>query len=98
MNESMIGARARWIGMGALLPLLMAASAQPQVEVREAFIELHTAPDATYPIFDIAERGERVQILLQRFDWFKVRTATRQEGWVPGIQMRQSLAAAGLLE
>lgn len=43
-------------------------------KVANAYIEMRTGPGSGYPIFYIAERGEKVYILKQRTDWFKVRT------------------------
>jgi len=86
-----------WMIFLLLLPALQPANAQlAEVEVREPFIELHTSPGRSYPVFDIAERGERVQILKRRTGWFKIRTARNREGWVQAGQLASSLAAAGL--
>lgn len=59
------------------------------VFIAEAYIELHTGPGRGYPVFYIAERGEYVEILKQRTDWYKVRTLPRnpndskiKQGWV----------------
>lgn len=69
------------------------------VEVADPYIELRTAPGRGYPIFYIAERGERVEILKQRTDWIKVRmrtgTAREKEGWVSIEQMARTLTADG---
>jgi len=53
-----------------------------RVLVADPYLELHTGPGRGYPIFDIAERGERVEILKRHTDWFKVRTARGREGRV----------------
>ena len=50
--------------------------------VVEAYIELHTQPGRSYPVFYIAERGESVELLKQRTDWIKVRNQRGIEGWV----------------
>jgi len=75
-----------------------AARADEQKErvlVADPFLELHTAPGRGYPIFDIAERGERVEILGRHTDWFKVRTERGKEGWVSRAQMEATLTEAG---
>lgn len=51
-------------------------------EIAEAYIELHTGPGRGYPIFYIAERGEKISIIKQRTSWIKVSTANDKEGWV----------------
>jgi hypothetical protein len=50
--------------------------------VVEPYIELHTQPGRSYPVFYIAERGETVELLKQRTDWIKVRNQRGIEGWV----------------
>jgi Bacterial SH3 domain len=66
-----------------------------RVLVADPYLELHTGPGRGYPIFDIAERGERVEILKRHTDWFKVRTARDKEGWVSRVQMEATLTEAG---
>ncbi|WP_255399596.1 SH3 domain-containing protein [Oceanicoccus sp. KOV_DT_Chl] len=39
-------------------------------------------PGRYYPIFYVAERGETVEVLFQRTDWYKVRHPRGKEGWV----------------
>ena len=53
-----------------------------QATIAEAYIELHTGPGRSYPIFYVAERGEKVKLLKQRTRWIKVRTSANKEGWV----------------
>jgi hypothetical protein len=72
-----------------------ADEANEHVLVADPYLELHTAPGRGYPIFDIAERGERVEILKRHTDWFKVRTARGKEGWVSRVQMEATLTEAG---
>lgn len=82
----------------ALLTFVLPVSADDsnaRVLVADPFLELHTGPGRGYPIFDIAERGERVEILKRHTDWFKVRTARGKEGWVSRAQMEATLTEAG---
>jgi uncharacterized protein YgiM (DUF1202 family) len=65
------------------------------VQIADPYIELHTGPGRGYPIFYIAQRGETVDVLKQRTDWYKVRTAKGKEGWVALEQMGRTLAADG---
>ena len=65
------------------------------VTVADPFIELHTGPSAGYPIFHVVERGERVRIIRQRTDWFKIETDDDKTGWVYREQMRQTLTPDG---
>lgn len=80
----------------ALLPLAARADGLPSVEILAPFVELHTSPDARYPVHDIAEHGERVLVLKRQTRWYKVRTSTGKQGWVSEEQLGPSLAAAGL--
>jgi hypothetical protein len=66
-----------------------------RVRVADPYLELHTGPGRGYPIFDIAARGESVEILRRHTDWFKVRTERRKEGWVSRDQMEATLTEAG---
>jgi hypothetical protein len=79
----------------ALAPPAFADEPHERVLVADPYLELHTGPGRAYPIFDIAERGERVEILKRHTDWFKVRTARDKEGWVSRAQMEATLTEAG---
>ena len=57
---------------------------------------MHTGPGRSYPIFYVAERGEKVEILKRRTDWFKVRTERGKKGWVDREQMENTLVDAGV--
>jgi SH3 domain-containing protein len=65
------------------------------VKIADPYIELHTGPGRGYPIFYIAQRGETVEVLKQRTDWYKVRTVKGKEGWVALEQMGRTLAPDG---
>jgi len=79
----------------ALAQPVFADESHERVLVADPYLELHTGPGRAYPIFDIAERGERVDILNRHTDWFKVRTARGKEGWVSRAQMEATLTEAG---
>ena len=79
---------------------LFAAAAQaeeayPEVKVADPYIELHTGPGGGYPIFYVAERGEFVEVIKRKTDWFKVRTARGKTGWVEIAQMERTLTPGG---
>ena len=71
------------------------ASAQEKVQITDPYIDLRTGPGRGYPIFFVAGRDEWIEILLRRTDWFKVRTANGQEGWVNRSQLETTLTEAG---
>ncbi|MEL7310967.1 MAG: SH3 domain-containing protein [Pseudomonadota bacterium] len=66
-----------------------------EVAVADPFIEMRTGPGKGYPITYVAERGENVEIIRRKTDWFKVRTDRGREGWVNIVQMEQTLDEAG---
>lgn len=80
------------------VPAAGAAESYEQVQVTDPYLELRTGPGRGYPIFFVAERGERVQILKRRTDWFKVRTENGKDGWVARAQMERTLTAAGVVK
>jgi uncharacterized protein YgiM (DUF1202 family) len=65
------------------------------VQVTEPYIELHTGPGRGYPVFHVVDRGERVEVITRKTDWFKVRTRKGKEGWVSRTQMETTLTASG---
>jgi len=66
-----------------------------QVVVEEPFIEMRTGPARVYPVFFVVDRGESIEVLQRRTDWFKVRAPRGQEGWVTSEQLQQTLRQSG---
>ena len=86
----------------ALIALLALAPAQAEaaseyrrVAVADPYLEMHTGPGRGYPIFHVVDRGESVEIIKQRTDWFLVRDADGDEGWVDQEQMELTLNPDG---
>jgi hypothetical protein len=72
------------------------AERQPrEVTIADPYIELHTGPGRGYPIFFVAERGERIALLKRRTEWFQVQVARGQEGWVHFEQLTTTLEPDG---
>ena len=65
------------------------------VAVVEPFLELHTGPGRGYPIFHVVDRGDAIEILMQRTYWYQVRTAKGITGWVDEEQMNRTLNPDG---
>jgi hypothetical protein len=65
------------------------------VAVADPYLEMHTGPGRGYPIFHVVDRGETVEIVKQRTDWFLVRDADGDEGWVDQDQMELTLNPDG---
>jgi uncharacterized protein YgiM (DUF1202 family) len=87
----------------ALCHLAIAAEAigaerpHQQVSIQDPYIELHTGPGKGYPVFFVAERGEEIELLKRRTDWYRVRVARGQEGWVHMQQLATTLDLDGEL-
>ncbi|MGD8784552.1 MAG: SH3 domain-containing protein [Thioalkalispiraceae bacterium] len=65
------------------------------VKVADPYIEMHTGAGRGYPIFYVAARGEWVQLLYRKTDWFRVRTEDGKEGWVSAAQLSMTLNPEG---
>jgi len=75
--------------------IAQAADRYRTVSVAEPFLEMHTGPGRGYPKFHVVERGESVEILKRRTDWFLVRGPDGKEGWVDRGQMEKTLQTGG---
>ena len=71
------------------------AKYQPEVVVSDPYVDLHTGPGRGYPIFYVAAQGDRITVLKQQTEWFKVRTPRGKEGWVHVSQMASTLDLDG---
>jgi hypothetical protein len=92
----------RWVLLAlSLSQLAIAAPAagaerQPrEVTIADPYIELHTGPGRGYPVFFVAERGEAIALLKRRTEWFLVRVARGEEGWVHFEQLTTTLNPDG---
>jgi len=65
------------------------------VAVADPYLEMHTGPGRGYPIFHVVDRGDSVAIVMQRTDWYQVRTSKGIEGWVDQAQMELTLKPDG---
>lgn len=65
------------------------------VSVADPYLEMHTGPGRGFPKFHVVDRGDTVEILKRRTDWFLVRTDRGKEGWVDRDQMERTLQPAG---
>ena len=68
-----------------------------QLFVTEPFIELHTGPGRGYPVTQVVTRGESVDVLFRRTEWFKVRTERGVEGWASERSLEHATLADGSL-
>lgn len=92
--------RCVWLVL-ALWQLSIATSASgaerqhQQVSIQDPYIELHTGPGRGYPVFFVAERGEEIELLKRRTEWYRVRVARGEEGWVHMQQLATTLDLDG---
>ena len=83
-----------------LLQCLVATSAQAevrfyQVRITDPYIELHTGPGRGYPVFHVVDRGELVEVIKRRTDWFLLRTNKGKEGWAKRAAMVTTMSPEG---
>jgi uncharacterized protein YgiM (DUF1202 family) len=94
----------RWLNnlalaFAVLLLALPAARAHArdylQLFVVQPYLELHTGPGRGYPVTQVVARGEAVDVLMRRTEWFKVRTERGIEGWAHERDLSQTTLADG---
>jgi uncharacterized protein YgiM (DUF1202 family) len=66
-----------------------------KVVVAEPYMEMHTGPGRGYPVFHVVDRGDEVEVIKRRTDWFMVRTKRGKEGWVRRAEMELTLTPEG---
>jgi Bacterial SH3 domain/Outer membrane protein beta-barrel domain len=66
-----------------------------EVKVADPYLEMRTGPGRGYPVTRVVPRGERVDVLMRRTDWYKVRDDQGKEGWVDREHMELTLLATG---
>ena len=83
------------IAVLSLISLSAAADAVP-VTVDDPYLEMHTGPGRGYPVFHVVDKGEAVDVLRQRTEWFRVQTRKGKRGWVHRDQLERTLQADGV--
>jgi uncharacterized protein YgiM (DUF1202 family) len=66
-----------------------------KVVVAEAYMEMHTGAGRGYPVFHVVSRGDEVEVIKRRTDWFLVRTSRGKEGWVSRAEMELTVTQGG---
>lgn len=82
-------------GLLTAAPISNAADDEFFVKVADPYIELHTGPGRGYPVFYVVARGDWVQLLYSRTDWYLTRTDDGKEGWVSAAQLAMTLNPSG---
>jgi opacity protein-like surface antigen len=76
-------------------PAIGSAREHARVYITAPYLELRSGPGRGYPVFNVAERNEGVEVLYRRTDWFKVRTEHGVEGWAAQRDMLRTVLADG---
>ena len=50
--------------------------------IEASFIELHSGPGIGYPVINVIEKGELVELLVKRTSWLKVKDQRNNIGWL----------------
>jgi len=74
---------------------IWAADDYRTVAVADPYIEMRTGAGRGYPIFHVVDRGESIDVIMQRTDWYLVRATDGKEGWVDRQQMELTLQRDG---
>jgi hypothetical protein len=69
--------------------------APAQVVIKDPYVDLRSGPGRGFPATYSAPRSTTVELLRQRTDWIKVRTADGREGWVHRDQLERTLTPDG---
>ena len=80
-----------------MVPILGQAAPREllQLFVTEPFLELHTGPGRGYPVAEVVARGESIDVLFRRTEWFRVRTERGVEGWAAERALLSTTLANG---
>ena len=65
------------------------------VEVADPYIEMHTGPGRGYPVFNVVERGQRIELLERRTQWVHIVSPRGHRGWVHRSQLASTLDDTG---
>lgn len=63
--------------------------------VTDPYVEMHTGPGHSFPVFYVVARDEWIDVLMRHTDWYKVRTASGKVGWIDRHQLENTLTQAG---
>ena len=94
-----------WVLLSVLLtaPVSAQEAAENEVEepgdvtvvIVEPFIEIHTGPAASYPITQVIDRGNRLFVIRQYTDWFRVQSESGVTGWVSRESLEKTTLTDG---
>ncbi|MFO1078918.1 MAG: SH3 domain-containing protein [Planctomycetota bacterium] len=82
-------------------PRAAAADAAPadekllQLFVTEPYLELRTGPGRGYPVTQVVARGESLDVIYRRTDYFRVRSQRGAVGWARARDLQKAVLADG---
>jgi Bacterial SH3 domain len=68
---------------------------EERLQVTAPYLELRSGPGRGYPVFYVVERLQWVSVELRHTDWYRVRAARGQTGWVQRQALESTLTEAG---
>ena len=66
-----------------------------QLFIAEPYLELHEGPGRGYAVTQVVPRGESIDVLYRRTEWFRVRTDRGVSGWAHQTEMLKTQLADG---
>ena len=66
-----------------------------QLFIAEPYLELHEGPGRGYAVTQVVPRGDAIDVLYRRTEWFRVRTERGVEGWATSATCAKTLLADG---
>lgn len=66
-----------------------------QLFITQPYLELHSGPGRGYPVTQVVGRGDSVDVVMRRTEWFKVRTERGIEGWASEADLVKAQLADG---
>jgi uncharacterized protein YgiM (DUF1202 family) len=79
----------------ALMTSQVLASESVQVQIKQAYIDLHSGPAGGFPVIHVAAKNEWITVLKRRTNWFKVETSKGVQGWVKQEALHLTQSSAG---
>lgn len=66
-----------------------------ELEVIDAYAEIHSGPGRGYPVFYTVEQGEKINILSRRPGWYEIKTESGKLGWATASQISRTIQNTG---
>jgi opacity protein-like surface antigen len=83
-----------WLTIGGMSCYAL-ADENPQVQITQPYIELHSGPAGGFPIIYVAAKSEWITVLKRKTNWFKVETKKGVLGWVKQDALHMTQSSTG---